>query len=63
MKEEDEAKAKKRAEQKRLSEIAADRYLQMMSSTVPDIGFFGSIFLDTIFFKPHQTSVSVYPHQ
>lgn len=44
MKEEDEAKAKKRAEQKRLSEIAADRYLQMMSSTVPDIGFFGSIF-------------------
>ena len=42
MKEEDEAKAKKRAEQKRLSEIAANRYLQVMSNTVPDIGFFGS---------------------
>lgn len=37
MKEEDEDKAKKREEQKRLSEIATDRYLQMMSSTVPDI--------------------------
>ncbi|MGI6412548.1 MAG: DUF6033 family protein [Syntrophomonadaceae bacterium] len=42
MKEEDEAKAKKRAEQKRLSEIATDRYLQLVSSTVPEIGLLSS---------------------
>lgn len=62
MKEEDEAKAKKRAEQKRLSEIAADRYLQVMSSTVPDIGFFGSIFSGyNLFQTPSNISIGISP--
>lgn len=62
MKKEDEAKAKKRAEQKRLSEIAADRYLQMMSSTVPDIGFFGSNFSGyNLFQTPSNISIGISP--
>lgn len=49
MKEEDEAKAKKRAEQKRLNEIATDRYLQLMSSTVPEIGLLSSNIFEQYF--------------
>jgi hypothetical protein len=42
MKEEDEAKAKKRAEQKKLDEIASDRYLHLVTSKVPEVRFLGS---------------------
>jgi len=42
MKEEDEAKAKKREEQKRLDEITANRHLQVMFNTVPDIELLSS---------------------
>lgn len=42
MKEEDEAKAKKRAEEKRLNEIALNKYLQPISYAVPQLNILSS---------------------
>ena len=42
MKEEDEAKAKKRAEAKRLNEIALNKYIQPISYSTPQIDIFSS---------------------
>ncbi|AGL01732.1 DUF6033 family protein [Desulfoscipio gibsoniae] len=57
MKEEDEAKAKKRAEEKRLNEIAQIKYLQFTSNAVPKIEILSSDISGNYFFKSLQALI------
>lgn len=62
MKEEDEAKAKKRAEEKKLNEIAQNRYWLLASNTVPKVEVLSSNISDHYYFQTlSNIDISLFP--